>query len=98
MRIKYLMEAKDHPEIKELVGEIQSFAQAATEKEQFLRKQIETIQEERIVVWNRLWDKLKEIGKLKPELNRDSWSLSFCDDAEQVFVRPASVQLAEFFS
>lgn len=97
--MKYLCKTDDTPEIKAACEAIEKFKKTTEEREQFIRKQVDAIHEERRTVWNRLWEALKVAEKIKPDMVRDDHSLSFDNDCEQIFVQPVANQnpFAEFF-
>lgn len=97
--MKYLCKIDETPDVKIITDEIRLFIKTAEERHQFLQKQMDTINDERGTVWNKLWEHLKASGMIKPGLTRDQWSLSFCDDLEQVFMQkiPNGNPFSEFF-
>lgn len=98
--MKVLMMVDSDPEVREIASAMERVAETVEARMEFIRKQVDKYKKdadaEIMILWDEMEKRLKSIGKLGPEYDREEFFLNLEGDA--IVMRKPSQDIRGFLS
>ena len=85
---KFICETKATPRIAEAFVALQSHISESKVRYQFIKKQLEDLEETRTKLWRDLFDEAVKEGKIPAGTDYEKVAMQFSDDKQQLFMGP----------